>query len=205
MQIRPAAPQDAPQAAPLLVSTMGQFGVALLGEDSLQHTEAVMEKLFSRPGNRFNWQVTHLAEVEGTAAGLLASFPGKEISKRELPLLWQIWPANGFLRTLRLTLRGLPAAFTPREALPDEYHIAHLAVSPEFQRRGIGKALLKHAEALASQAGYRKCSLNVEINNNPAQALYEKMGYVVKNAHQFPDKISEKYKIIGFEHRVKDI
>lgn len=52
--------------------------------------------------------------------------------------------------------------------------IATIAVDPHFQRRGVGRALLRECEArLRSQT----VKLTVRISNQGAIALYEKEGY----------------------------
>ena len=52
-----------------------------------------------------------------------------------------------------------------------------LAVDPRFRRNGIAEALLKFAEALAKQRGLRAIRLDGYRKNEPAFALYEKLGY----------------------------
>ena len=52
--------------------------------------------------------------------------------------------------------------------------IATIAVDPRFQRRGIGRALLRACEARINQ---RRIKLTVRLSNNPAILLYEQEGY----------------------------
>ena len=49
-----------------------------------------------------------------------------------------------------------------------------LAVVPDLQRQGIGKALVEYSEALARQNGYRRMILHAR---ETAVAFYEKLGY----------------------------
>lgn len=55
-----------------------------------------------------------------------------------------------------------------------EFWIATIAVDPRYQRRGIGRQLLRACE---QQAKLRQLKLTVRISNQPAIALYEQEGY----------------------------
>lgn len=56
-------------------------------------------------------------------------------------------------------------------------HIFLLYVMPEHRRRGIGTALMRHAEDWAASRGDRQISLQVFQNNQPALNLYRRLGY----------------------------
>jgi mycothiol synthase len=58
--------------------------------------------------------------------------------------------------------------------------IGNLGVRPELQRRGIGKALLRHALADLSRRGFRLAQLNVDAQNETgAVQLYRSVGMTV--------------------------
>ncbi|MEM6448837.1 MAG: GNAT family N-acetyltransferase [Cyanobacteria bacterium P01_D01_bin.105] len=52
-----------------------------------------------------------------------------------------------------------------------------LYVSPNHRKKGIGTALMQHAQHWAKQKGYEQMSLQVFEHNNAAMQLYEKLGY----------------------------
>ena len=56
-------------------------------------------------------------------------------------------------------------------------NIHDLAVVPARRGQGIGKALLRGAEATARARGCCKLTLEVQQNNTPARALYEAFGF----------------------------
>lgn len=60
-----------------------------------------------------------------------------------------------------------------------------IALSPPYQHRGIGRALMEAALRAAARAGYRSVSLTVHARN-PAQRLYEACGFrkiEMRNSH----------------------
>jgi ribosomal protein S18 acetylase RimI-like enzyme len=56
-------------------------------------------------------------------------------------------------------------------------YISDLAVLPEFRRLGLGKALLRTAEAFARKQGAAALSLNVLARNAMARAAYAAAGF----------------------------
>lgn len=56
-----------------------------------------------------------------------------------------------------------------------------VAVAPELQRRGIGKALLQRAEALLAELGCPKLNLQVRGATPEAAGFYERLGYQVED------------------------
>jgi len=56
-------------------------------------------------------------------------------------------------------------------------HISDLAVAPDHERAGVGKALLAHAETWAREHHCHLMTLAVFPGNAGAQALYEASGY----------------------------
>lgn len=59
-------------------------------------------------------------------------------------------------------------------------HITNVAVSPNQQGQGVGTYLLEEAKKFAIICGCDTMSLEVRINNNQAQRLYRKLGFVSK-------------------------
>ena len=58
--------------------------------------------------------------------------------------------------------------------------IYSVAVDPEYQRYGIGSALLHHVEAALIQRGCLKVNLQVRSSNAEVIAFYAKLGYEVE-------------------------
>ena len=54
-----------------------------------------------------------------------------------------------------------------------------LFVAPAQRRKGIGEALMLHAEQFARQSGAERLTLSTARDNHTAQALYRKLGWVL--------------------------
>jgi ribosomal protein S18 acetylase RimI-like enzyme len=55
----------------------------------------------------------------------------------------------------------------------------YLAVSPEHQRRGYGRAIVEEAERLLRAAGAPKINLQVRTSNQKVIQFYQRIGYSV--------------------------
>jgi ribosomal-protein-alanine acetyltransferase len=58
----------------------------------------------------------------------------------------------------------------------DELQIMRVVSAPEARRRGVGRALMHHAETAGRRRGLAAITLEVRANNQPAAALYEALG-----------------------------
>lgn len=68
-------------------------------------------------------------------------------------------------------------AIDQRTGLKQAY-VFLLYVEPAHRRQGLGAALMAHAQQWAKQRGYGQIGLQVFESNQPALALYQKLGYV---------------------------
>jgi len=55
--------------------------------------------------------------------------------------------------------------------------LTELYVDEGYRRRGIGRALVSHAESLSREAGAQKMLILTDVENQVAQSLYRAMGY----------------------------
>ena len=177
LSIRPADPDDAELAACMIRLSMGELADYLFGIVNLS-VNRILAGLFLMKGNRFSLDVTDVAEWEDGPIGSLISFPGWEMTRRNIKTGVGLFKLCGLFDFLRLAVRALSIA-EGVESLRDEYYLANIAVAPDYQGRGIGSALLTYAERKAKGVGMKKCSLIIDTENPLAQRLYEQFGYQV--------------------------
>lgn len=70
-----------------------------------------------------------------------------------------------------------PAGVVLVRALAGEAEILTLAVPPWARRRGVARALMAAALGAARELGAAACFLEVDVDNVPALALYEGLGF----------------------------
>lgn len=76
------------------------------------------------------------------------------------------------------TADGTLAGFVVASLVPPESEIEFIAVAPEYQRRGIGRALLTAAMEELRRRGVTQVLLEVRESNVSAQAMYRNAGFV---------------------------
>lgn len=201
LTIRPAASDDADLAARLVYLSMGELADYLFSKARLSVNE-ILAGLFLMDGNRFSKDIADVAEWEGRPTGMLFSFPGWELIRRELSIGLGLLRLCGFWDVLRLSLPALSIA-NGIETRRDEYYLANMAIFPEFQGRGIGSCLLENAEEKAHKAGLQKCSLIVDVENPAARRLYERFGYRVEFTKTYPGPAEHAH--AGYHRMLKEL
>jgi len=202
--IRPARPQDANAAVEMIFATCHPFGDELLGLGDHALAVRAIRAFYLQPGTRMSWQISHLAEIDGRAAGLLVAFPGRGLFAMELRMAAPAWRAYGWRNLLRMAWRAPRAAWKKVEARRDEFYVSHLATHPDSRRRGAGRALLAHADQLARAAGFTKVSLCVELDNQPAISLYSSHGYQIAQTVRTP-WLAEWLHTQGYHRMLKNL
>jgi ribosomal protein S18 acetylase RimI-like enzyme len=98
------------------------------------------------------------------------------------------WRVLGPWRMWRLPAFFLPMgmAYARRTQAKDEAYISLIAVDPDYQGQGIGRALLAAAEAEARAAGAVAVLLHTASTNTTARAAYARAGYVLVCAVRAP-------------------
>lgn len=82
---------------------------------------------------------------------------------------------------------NLPGNFV---MVPRKYAMVDtMCVSPDYRRRGIAKRLLTYVKERAAELGLDSVELKVAAFNEPAQALYAKLGFLPLN-YQLQFKIN---------------
>jgi ribosomal protein S18 acetylase RimI-like enzyme len=201
LAIRPANPDDAHLASQLTHLSMGELADYLFGIVHLSVDE-LLAGLFSLEGNRFSWDITDIANWNDEPAGMLVSFPGWEITRRNLATGVGLFKLCGLRKLLRLSVRAMSVA-EGVETYRDEYYLSNLAVFPALQGRGIGSFLLEFAEDKAQATGLKKCSLIVDTENLSARRLYEGCGYQVVFTKTYPGPAAEAH--AGYHRMVKEL
>lgn len=79
-----------------------------------------------------------------------------------------VWDANTIAGFVTVAHRG------------DECKVGLIAVSPEYQRRGIGRQLLSQVRMFATDVGAITLSVTTQSNNAGAVRLYQSAGYTVR-------------------------
>lgn len=107
------------------------------------------------------------------------------------------WPESVFRQGLQNAYRrfgqwqqGTLVAIVFFQCIEPEVELLNLAVDPDCQGRGIGRALLESTLAQLEAQHYQRCFLEVRASNTAAIALYESLGFnqIGVRPHYYPAK-----------------
>lgn len=185
--IRPARPEDAPQAGYLMYLSGPDPSEAIWGGPA-SNAIRVWRELFPIPKHMYSYSHAFVAERNGqdseisrAVVGLLLGLDpetwemaqramGSEIRSKWLKIIrpWHFPRLIGAIINMARTF----------EPLSDEdYTIQALAVLPEARRQGIATQLMESAADQARSKGLKRIVLDVLIENEGARRFYEHMGF----------------------------
>lgn len=78
---------------------------------------------------------------------------------------------------LETMVPGKVLGFAAFHRIIDEAELQNMAIDPEHQHRGVGRALLEEARQQLLKAGAKRVFLEVRASNKPAMDLYFSVGF----------------------------
>ena len=164
---RYAQEDDVEQILPTLFQIFDEMELEIFGEIGEDIMESVIREGFELPDYRFGLDHILVNEIDGKVAAIAISYPEVEEDDIDIPLL----------RILRKHGINKDALFSDKEAWPGEWYLDSFAVAPDFQNKGIGTETLKGFIDVIRSRGEKVLSLNVDVDNEPAKHVYDKVGF----------------------------
>ena len=180
VSIRPARPEDAPQAAHLMYLSAPSVALTIFGGGET-NVVRIFGEPFPIPNHIYSYTHAFVAERGGSIAGLFAGFDRKTWEAAAPAVITEIgfrwFRIVGLLHLPRIisAAMDLIRAFHPPS--DGEYIIHMLAVLPEMRRQGIGTQLVEYAAHQARCKGLNRLVLDVLIDNEGARRFYESVGF----------------------------
>ncbi|XZF13549.1 GNAT family N-acetyltransferase [Chitinophagaceae bacterium MMS25-I14] len=168
--IRPARPDDAKIAAPLIIQALAPGSFSINDPDDETEAYPVMEDFFRHKASRYSYLNTLVYETaEEGITGIITCYDGADDFRLSRPV----------------------AAFFqshyPDEEMEyhaesdgDEFYIDALSVRKDQQGKGIGSILIDAACKWGRELGHRRIGLLVDDENPAARRLYERLGFTVR-------------------------
>jgi len=167
LDIRDATPSDAPFLARCILAGMHMSDFEGYPSDPISDILAGLTACERRDDTLYTYRNTRIAEVNGVAAGALLSYPGELYADLRERTFREFWPA--FFEEF---------SSDDPETGPGEYYLDSLAVTPEFRRQGVGKALLQDGIRKGAALGYTTVALVADPDYPHLIRLYESLGFV---------------------------
>jgi ribosomal protein S18 acetylase RimI-like enzyme len=133
-------------------------------------------RLLGRVSTPPSWMACVVGMRDGEVCAVLEQGPAEDDIKVSLGLILGVVKAWGLGPATRLLPRGLALQRVRIKAPAGSWLVREVHVRAEVRGRGLGTLLLRPAEEDATRHGRRTLALTTRTNN-PARALYERLGY----------------------------
>jgi ribosomal protein S18 acetylase RimI-like enzyme len=183
--IRPAVPDDALQAVPLIVEAIGSIALILTGTADQKEAALILDHFFRQTRNRVSYENALVLEdlpernsndpftESREVVGVALTYDGSTARRLDEPL-----------EQAAIQRSGLSDHRIPTEAEFSEFYLDTVSVDPRCQGRGFGRDLIEAPCEHARQLGHNRIGLLVDIENLGAKRLYERLKFRVANGRQ---------------------
>ena len=174
-----------------------------MGVHDTQSALKALQRLFAAKHNLFSHEFAEFAQVDGDVAGLVLDYPARTMKKLEVPTILQYVRASGLANALRMVWHSFPLQGIAR-ADPNEYFLAHIAVSPGYEGRGLGRRMLQRAEDRARLGGFARITLTVDADNDRAIEMYRRAGWTISSTVAM-ERLRRPLGYSGYHHMAKKL
>lgn len=180
--LRTATEEDAPMIAGLIYET----------EDNPDHVwgqgtkDTILNRiqwLVESETSRYSYLNIKVAELDGKICGAIVLLDSDEIAGLDIKTSLKLLTIIKGVKAKAVFLKDLFTGRNLEEGGEKELYIANLATSSEVRGLGIGKELLRLAEEIAREEGYKGCSLLAK--DAKVMKFYEKMNYVLEREEKY--------------------
>ncbi len=179
VQLRPARAEDAAEAGPLIYSSGPAVFDYIFRHPPCGPVLEFLRRAFVGGAGELGFRAHTVAVTENKIIGIGAAFSGESGLAFMLAAARQIFSFYDWRHSLSVIRRGLQVE--PLIPLPTGglHYITHVGIAPAWQGRGVGTLLVERLLAQGRAVGRAVAALDVAVTNPRAQALYERLGFVV--------------------------
>lgn len=189
LEFRPAQPTDVNAANPLVYSA-GPTAFEFVFGTANHRAHGFLRVAFVDGAGEFGYKNYTVAVLDGQVVGIGAAFTGASSLPFTLAAARQILTFYG-LQGFAVIQRGLQTEQVILAPTKTTQYIGHLGVTPAFRSHGIGAQLIEYFITQGRAKGCTLAALDVAVSNPRAQALYERLGFVV--AGERPSNLRNPY------------
>jgi len=184
---RPSRPDDAEALVPLTYSSGPAAFSYVFSHRTRIAAQEFLYRTLQQPAGEFGYGCHVTGELDGEIVAAGASFGADAALPYFFAALRQIVGHYGIGQSIGVSRRGLQVEAMIKPPKDGEHAILHLGVAPEMRGRGIGEQLVHHLLGIGREAGRTTAVLDVSVENPRAQALYERLGFVVTK--EYPSRL----------------
>lgn len=184
IELRPARPEDAEAAVPLIYSSGPAVLDYIFKVRDKADVFACMRRGFERNAGELGYGIHVVATLDGKVVGIGASFAGDTTLGFMIAGTGNVFGYYGFPDGIGVIRRALQVERIVKPPKQHEHCVAHLGVSPELRGKGIGERIVQYLLGEGRRLGRSVAVLDVSVENPRAQALYERLGFKVTRENE---------------------
>ena len=179
LEISQATPELADQAANLIVTSGISSLKAMFEIEPDLKVEPFIRFAFAQQEGQFSFVHHVVAHWQGEFAGIASCWTDSVTEACREATIQTLVSHFGIARVPLIIERNLLLQSVIPPPSPEGLGVGHIAVRPEFQRKGVASGLLNHMNGMARTQGKRYLELDVECTNLSAIKLYQKCGFSI--------------------------
>lgn len=176
LTIRKAKPSDLDSIVPLIYSS-GPKAWTFVFQEGKKTAFDFLNASYVRRGNTVSYTNHFVAEIDGRVVGSILSYSQPSFLALTLGTALRILSVYGF-RAPKVMARGLKTETIIQPPKSGCLYLGHIAVLETERNKGIAKELINYM--ISKETKYKTASLDVSAENGPAIALYQKLGFQIK-------------------------
>ena len=176
---RTATPADSEAAVPLIYSSGPAAFDYVFTVPGRRTALQFLQRAFLDGHGEFGCRNHVVATLDGQVVASGAAWCGDSTLTFALAAARQILGSYGPVAGPAVIARGLRVESIIQPPAKDCWYVAHLGVPAELRGRGFGAAMIAHLLQRGRARGLPKAALDVAVTNQRAQALYDRLGFVV--------------------------
>ena len=179
ISFRKATQNDVDLAVPLIYSSGSAVCEYMLHDAQKGPAQNFLKYAFVKAGGESGYDNHICIAINNEVVGVGAIWSGKKSAVFMWSEIKKVMSYYGFIRGIKVLIRGLRVEMLIRPPKKNEWALAHLGIHPKGQGIGLGTKLINHLIEQVSIASNEKVILDVSFINPKAQKLYERLGFKV--------------------------
>ena len=175
-----------------------------LNSTDSDHTRKTVMSLIESGNNFLGHENMYISIESDSITGLVVCYAGKPGGTIHtlIKLLIEL-RLKELISLIILNAELLHTGYTP-ELCEDDFYISLVVVDEKHRGKGLGKKLIQKAIEIAEDKGCSKIILDVDSDNGAARALYETLGFILKDENPKSVKGALPSEIFTMEYSIRD-
>jgi len=199
LELRPSKKEEVDQAVPLIYSS-GPPSFEYVFKNDKVNAQDFLSYAFVRPGGEFSYQNHYSLYWEEEMVGIGSVFDAKMAGGFTVVDALNIFRFYKF-SSLGPVKSGLKVEKLILLPIKKEIALAHLAIVPIMQGKGLGTKLIELLKEKANKAADSIWVLDVSEENPRAKALYDRLGFRVTKKND--STLKNKYSYVANHYRME--